>query len=429
MVTLLLGSHRWVHRRVDTLELGAEGETRRSVSLDLTVPEALGIAGSKGRIRVPLAMVPKATLRTFDTQDPDGHPMAALGTADNSGLALDFLNQLAPDWIMSSANLRIRCLRHLQSLVNSDAENAGVAEKEFAAWVTLALEGRKKLSEPELEDLQVFRAFAIRLARSFLLIVEIDRDLAGTRVVLKYSHDQAAPEARGGTKTARFKYEVPDFGFAASQHVEVRVPSGLAVRSVLMVELAPDEETALATYRDAPGRERSVGHSALSPTTRFNSAVCRANVAPSRQGIYTFTKWAVGIVGLVVAAALAVKLHVVPDLFHQQVLTAEAKIPSQSASILLVGPALMLSWLSRNREHDLTVMLLGPLRKILMLCSLTLLLIAVAAAIPMAPLFWHVLWVLVVLVWGAGFLWLLYYCFDIRLWLRGIARKLGLLDR
>lgn len=405
LTQLIIGSPSWVHRRVDTLELGAEGESRRKVSLDLTVPETLAIAGSHNRMIVPLALIQKAMLRGFDTENSSSKPMSVLGAKENSALALEFLMQLAPEWVTGCDYLQRQCGERMASLVDANSITASDAVQEFLTWVQIAAETTPLITPDDELDLAVFKHFARELAGNFLLLAEIDADLAGKRIVLKYSHDTELdlPSKPARSRTVGFRNPVPDFGFASSQHVEVRVPSGLAVKYVGLTDLDPDarpvdadaDEVQDPALKRGRRRERAVGHVALSPRSRLDSGIFHVEVVPSRQGIYTFTIWAVALVTAAVVAALILKFDVLQVWLQVPVLTAEAKIPSPSASILLIGPALMLSWLSRTPEHDLSVMLLSPLRRVLILCAIVLMLMAVAAAVPLAPLYWNVLWLVV----------------------------------
>jgi hypothetical protein len=402
LTQLIIGSPSWVHRRVDTLELGSKGESRRKVSLDVTVPKTLVIAGSHERMIVPLALIQKAMLRGFDTADSSSKPMSVLGAKENSVLALEFLTQLAPEWLADARCLQRQCGEHMAALVHADSLTAGKAIEDFLGWVQVARETAPRMTPDEELDLAVFSHFAVELAGNFLLLAEIDAELAGKRIILKYSHDTELdlPSKRAKSRTVGFRNPVPDFGFAANQHVEVRVPPGLAVKYVGLTDLDPDttpvdadaDEVQDPSIKRSRRRERAVGHVALSPQSRFDSGIFLVEVVPSRQGIYAFTIWAVVLVTAAVLAALVLKFDVLQVWLQVPVLTPDARIPSPSASILLIGPALMLSWLSRTPEHDLSVMLLGPLRVVLIMCAIVLMLMAVAAAVPLAPLYWNILW-------------------------------------
>lgn len=417
LVQLVLGSRSWVHRRVDTWRLGEDGSTRRSVSLDITVPKDLVIPGSGNRVVVPLAIVEKGALRAFNTSDSSGHALVLLGKKRTATLALDLLKELTPQWIKSSANLLTHCNVHLETLIEATKDSAPKAEKEFKDWISCAVKTSSPLLDtPEQRQLDFFEQFALHFARNFLLSVELDDTLLGTRTVVKYSHDRETPDMWRGGWITTVRLTVIEFGFAASQHVEAHVPPGLAARLMILVVQPPDDGTPTRRELDMPkhGDERAIVHTSVMPDSRLDRATCAVYVVPSRQGIYPLTLWAVGLVGAAVAAAVVLKLHLMPLWFNVAVLTTEAKIPSPSASILLIFPALMLGWISHTREHYLTVMVLRPLRAILMLNALVLLLMAVAAAVPLAPVFWNMLWVVVAIVWFGSFVGLMYYRFKPR---------------
>ncbi|MGO4230452.1 hypothetical protein AB4Y72_16510 [Arthrobacter sp. YAF34] len=402
LTQLILGSQSWVHRRVDSLTLGVEGETSRSVSLDVTVPADWAISGSKGRMIVPLALIEKATLRRVSTRDASGHPMPVLGTAANSELAAMFLNQITPEWIRANAATRAECSAHIHQLVDATPDEAEATARAFDSWLNRIVEGRNP-GDNDRQDVEVFNRFARHLASHFLFLVEMDSTLRGTRTVLKFSHDLDAPLA-GGTRTAVIQTEVPDFGFTASQHMEVIVPPGLAIRAVRMVELNPDGSPLdRDSDRPKPKFARPVGHVSIAPMSRMSSGRLVVDVVPARRGIQNFTRASAALVSAALFLALLLKFDMVAAL------TPDAKIPSPSASILLIGPALLLSWLGRTPEHDLTATLLGPLRMILLLLSFVLLLMATAAAIPMTPLFWNILWWTAAVVDAVALLWLIHY--------------------
>lgn len=69
LVSLLIDSQSWVHRRVDALRLGADGTTRLHMSLDVTVPTDRVLKRPGEQMAVPLAFMEKAAIRQLDTED------------------------------------------------------------------------------------------------------------------------------------------------------------------------------------------------------------------------------------------------------------------------------------------------------------------------------------------------------------------------
>jgi hypothetical protein len=150
---------------------------------------------------------------------------------------------------------------------------------------------------------------------------------------------------------------------------------------------------------DEPASGQRLGHVALSPSQRFYKGRVSVEVVPAAQGLFLFTKVAVACIAVLVLVAQLVRIY------NSDILGPKAEIPSPSASILLIGPALLFSWMSRSQEHNLVVELLAPLRRVLAICALVLLGTAVLAAVPVTPAVWFVAWFAIGLltaaaVWG-----------------------------
>lgn len=395
MKRLMLGSQSWVHRRVDTFKLGAEGQTRRSVSLDLTLPKELAIPGSKGKVLVPLALIAKGRLRDLDTTE-GGKSLPVLGQQENAKLACDLLHALAPEWLTGSPDWAAECAIHIDALVNAPAADTADVQS-FDVWLTSIQDEHRPSDDTQLT---VFAGLARQMATHFLLIVEANQEIIGARTILKYSHDLNDPAASGSAQTVSIYLEIADFGFAASQHIEIHVPVGLAIDSMYLIEVDPSDKPVDVDFDDSR-RERTIGHVALSPASRFSTGELRVDVVPARQGIYAFTSVAVPTVFLMAALAWLDKLDIL------QIVSPSFSIPSPSASLFLVGPAILLSWMARNPEHNLTGQLLARLRRMLMLTAVSLVLMAAAAAVPLAPLAWEVLWIIVGLTQTMTCTWLL----------------------
>lgn len=184
LVSLLIDSQSWVHRRVDALRLGADGTTRLHMSLDVTVPTDRVLKRPGEQMAVPLAFMEKAAIRQLDTEDSS-------------------------------------------------------------------------------------------LGKQFLFVVQVADGLVGRRVILKYSVDLDAPRiSLDPTKRAIFALEVPDFGFAASQHMEVELPEGVVLERPILEEATFQGTLHYRQVDDTPKRwsQRTVGHVAMRPTSRRSAA-------------------------------------------------------------------------------------------------------------------------------------------------------------
>lgn len=388
LLALLATSRKWVHRRVTALRLDAEGTTRQSTSIDITVPEDMAIpASSKNRVVVPLGMLVKGAKQRMDAKH-DGKGIAVLGRVDNSRLAIKMLHDAARSLPrLTSVNASADSLV-FAAVVESEAAESSTAVDAYANWKASSLDSQS-FSDSHKRRLLLLDMLVARLAKNYLFLVELDADFIGTRTTLKYSLDEDLPELEDwGPQQIRFKLSIPDYGFAASQHVEFEVPKGLCIQSIDFVAFDRNS-LAVQSSGHAATRPTRTAHEVLAPKSVFHSADAWVAAAPVRQGVFSFSKWAAVVTTLIVLATIPVRV------WNNEVLRPEALIPSPAASIILVTPALLLSWMSKEPEHELVARLLAPLRGILLACGGILLTMAVLAAVPVSPWIWWILWFII----------------------------------
>jgi hypothetical protein len=95
---------RWINRRVETVEMLSQEETRRRVSVDFTLTAAQQRAlETRHGVVVPISVLSKQPLRNFDFIDEQPATMALLNRADNGELALIALLTAARDAIGDEA--------------------------------------------------------------------------------------------------------------------------------------------------------------------------------------------------------------------------------------------------------------------------------------------------------------------------------------
>ncbi|BCT76198.1 hypothetical protein SCMU_20400 [Sinomonas cyclohexanicum] len=106
--------------------------------------------------------------------------------------------------------------------------------------------------------------------------------------------------------------------------------------------------------------------------------------------------------------------------FGAPILSPRFTVPSQAVSLLLVGPALFLSWMARAPEHRALAVMLLPLRLMLIACAGLLLTAGIGVGVPLELWWWDLLWLVVVPVAVANLLGLVLYLVNAR----RIARSL-----
>ena len=175
--------------------------------------------------------------------------------------------------------------------------------------------------------------------------------------------------------------EVGNYAMAASYHFEVEAPGGIGFRWLNLYESQADgSDTQLKSTDEArsPSSPEVVLRVACRPGHRFTTAVVEAGLAPPAGGLVS-----VAVSGALIAGAcvvLGAAYSVWPDKF----VDGRGVTMSPVASLLLAGPALLLSWLSRAPEHRMVARVLWPVRSLLVQTSLSLFGLAFVLAVPLA---------------------------------------------
>jgi hypothetical protein len=412
MVELVLASPEWVHRRVDTLTLSKDGDTHRSISLDVTIPGNLKVEGSDKRVLMPLAFMRKGALRRVSTAGPSKHPFPILEKTKNSEIAREMLLAMIPDeWVMGH---EAEVAAAVELVVGHDGTRAGQPADQLKKLLTSLTKSRNE----DAEQVQTISDLAQTLQTHFVLIGELDESHLDTRCVIKISYEHELEFDDGWDYSIVFRYDLPDYGFAASEHVEVLVPSDLTLRILSLSEVGAAGSSPAS--EDIPTTERARGHVTLSPTDRFAEASVVVEVAPSKRGIFPFAAISVAICVVVAALALLERFEIL------DIVDRNRDIPTTAVSLLLAGPALFLSWIARSPEHELVARLLSPLRLCLLMCAAVFLGFGAVAAFPLTHAAWDVVWLL---IYGGAFLsfgWLVAFRLALR---RRLTKALDLLIR
>lgn len=377
----------WVHRRVDSLRLSDGGTTRRHVSVDLTIPIDRVVTGSRNQMLVPMGVLEKGSKQRLDASY-DGKSIPILGRLDSSPLSVAMLRAATPDSFDVPPSARGEQAALYAQIAGCSTSQCTEVLAAYAHW----RERHLKLfacSTKRQSEVRSFDGLVRLMVRNYVLLGEVPSDLAGRRLVLKYAMDQEEEfGSRAVSRTVSLLQVIPDLGFAASQHFELEVPIGLNVSRLTLVDVGEDPDGANDVVETAYSIGR-VCHVNLNPRSAGATGVLRADVAVATQGIFRFT------VGTVIALALLVSAAWVIRWFDGHILLDGPTIPSPAASIVLIGPALLISWMSRQPEHPVVARAVQPLRNILFLVAICLVIMAGLAAVAVQHLIWVGAWVLV----------------------------------
>ncbi|MGO4592135.1 hypothetical protein [Paenarthrobacter sp. 2TAF44] len=388
VLDLILRSQQWIHRRVDKLDLTAAGETRRSVSLDATVPRKWAIVVGKGQVAVPLGWLEKGPLRGLDTEGPDGRSIPILSSSDNGELAASLFFAAATNLGLTDDNEE-QSWAVARKLAFSRNESRDEAWQAYNDWLTPA---RSALLVPTgiSDDVtELLDQLAETLISSFILFAVIGDDWLGRRAILKFSSSQDELKASSRTRGNALLYEVdiPDLGLARSQHLEVEAPEGTHIESLtLRLDSSSDVTSWISETQSRP---RPLAHLNTTDADRFAQGTARFHVRPTRHGMQLVTDVAVIVISIGVIFSLFARF------WEPSLLGSAFTIPSPAVPIMLTGPALLLSWVVVRSENRVALKALAPLRYLLVLGVAQIFLVAGLAAIPLSPWVWQVVWLAV----------------------------------
>lgn len=244
---LLINSHQWVHRRVESVTFQDDRTVRRRVSADFSIPR------SAPRVRVdaqqfsliPLTLLRKRTLVNFDLRDEDGKAIPLLSLRQTQALTKSMLRAWAKA-VLEPSTITDGVCGHV------DAIAAGTQRQLEAALDTMQ-NGGGQLAE--LWHDPRFRAVLNKLRENFVLFVPLTAS-SGSRRVVKYSYDEflslryrmvKLPDGRVGSPEWEYiskrrppavalayrptviRFPVPSSEHSHSYHFEVRPPIGTAI--------------------------------------------------------------------------------------------------------------------------------------------------------------------------------------------------------
>ncbi|MCI9888744.1 hypothetical protein JT358_09760 [Micrococcales bacterium 31B] len=403
LAVILDGS--WVHREVESLWLDDVADTTRRISLDATVPQLPAwpprppsplppleaddetVEGAR-QIALPLRWMPKGMLRRF-TVSVDGDSVSLLTSVENAQIACSMLNYVI-DWFDVSeqhgdslrelAKQAVTWDPFAQSksredtmkllLQRFDALTNGVAPGDSTAyWVAL------------------LRHLMMVFFDNFMMFVVVPAETCGSRRVVKFAHEYAndvyRPSLLGDYS---IKYPAHVAWPAGSYHLEINLPSGAEAQSVKrpIVQSSDGDDGAVRASTSSNIAHIMVPQAHVGLHTELQVEVV---VTPHKQGLRSFALW--------VACGFAAMVTGVNLLRYADAWVGPVVIPSPSVSLLLVWPAVMLSWLARDKENNILAELRRPHRFVLLCASALIFVVAAIAAIPTAATLWNVTWYVV----------------------------------
>ncbi|NQW87508.1 MULTISPECIES: hypothetical protein [unclassified Frigoribacterium] len=398
----LTNSSAWHHRKVESLRLLDGPQSRRRVSLDLTVPNddrllvAPSISGAEEQIFVPLALVQKARLQDFDAAYDGSTPLPIADTSLN-GKCADLAVRAA--WELETGRTPSKDEKHIIRRIifgrASDKLNLRVANfLQTGTWgeIHADISGLGALTTSLLEN----------LAANFILAGLVPAESRGKHAIIKYS---AHWELVGVQKTERFprwdrylcslgwgasplEIQLNDIGLVPeSYHLEVHAPKGL-FNERLTLQIG---ERVIGSDR----RPTVISH----VTTRHE--IDAAQDLPDTGVVHLRTNPTGLLAWTTVAAVFSAVFFLVASLppVLDKLLDPSART---GTPLFLSAIALLLGFLSRDSENPVTGKVLGPLRASIAVLALEYFVLSAGVAIGVPLGVGRFLWPIAALT--AGFL-------------------------
>ena len=335
---LLTDEPRWIHRRVETIDLLAQELVRRQVTVDFTLPSSLLDdlqIGDDGPWCAPVAILEKRPLRNFDLREHD-ESRSILGAASGGPIAAGLVTAAARLAVAPDA-LQADVASLLALVARSDLEDSRAALTELRGKVPHAPQIDRVLAD------ETSGYFLATFAESYMLVALL-ADPGGRRI-LKYAYDEHlrfGDEASRPRRLARrlgwspfvVDVAVPTAAHAGSYHAEVVVPEELRLDAWIL-----DERTGELLSTEI---ERHVDRASLhAPRVALDAQpLLVAAITPERADLPTlaFATSAVTALLLLLGAALG---------------DFDSPAAGSSVALLLAGSVLFATAVARSGEHRL----------------------------------------------------------------------------
>jgi len=370
--TLIADPRSWINRRVETVEMLAQEETRRRVSVDFTLSaeQREALMTRHGQV-VPISVLNKGALRNFDLRDEQPHALPVLNRADNAELGLTALLSAALDAIPEPHSAE------LVDALTADLRQIVLADEDTALEALGALIGAADEGDPmrrAMWDDRVCNSLLRTLASDYVLFAVLAPG-GNDRRVLKYGYgdalaleppwkglrDRYAPGELwwrlGNPERTRFFIDCPAAWRAASFHMEIAVPEDLRVAYAVLGRYEPDDpEGAIEHLGPADQLSNRAALYAATPIAPHDDVRAYVEVVSEREG------------GATRAAMTAIA--VASLLWVGWLSELDAAAPGAAVSLLLAGGAVVSGFAATTGDHIIVNRMLRGRRRILTLVAI-----------------------------------------------------------
>jgi hypothetical protein len=343
---LLFEETRWVHRRVEKFNVLSHELFHLSLSVDLTIPEQFRrpLEIDQHQWLIPLATLPKRTLRNFDLRDEAGRSVPLVEKKFNALVAEHVLR--TAEWVARGSggpeDISPLVAGYFARVSSGSIDEADMAARQLAE----AKEAGDESARAFLEDVSSVRLLK-DLTQRYLLLAVVD-DVQRRRL-FKYSYEfpltrlQFSMGSRLGWESLPIQAEVPVAARTASYHAEIVVPEELRIDGSFIF----DAEQSGVVYAVEGETDRALLYASEIPRDARPFLVFAVRLErPGFPFVAAAIAWATALI-LIVGARFG-------DL-------SPSASPGAPLSLLLAGSALFAGAVARSGEHRLVrVLFFGP---------------------------------------------------------------------
>jgi hypothetical protein len=388
-VTLWLASHRWIHRRAETMRLEDASVGSRSVHISFTVPSTCPAfeLGGNSYCCLPVSLLRKQKVNLFSLTDGSGVEYPLISRDTRGIVAAAGLVRIASG--MVKAALRPT----LPQDVEDDIRKAAEGTPEEAIEAMGRMENRPPSPDPVsaacrafLFGSEPFRLALWSLALNTMILVRLPYE-PGIMRTMTATYDEPLNEMAPGGGTQRvMRTAVRTIGLSpkklwfparvlprtSSNHYRLTAPDGLQI-STATLAVEELESSSPPRPENKPGRQLSVQgrigrfdewekrdretgsmggvHLYDRALPEYRVALIRANLRPTPGGTLR---------AIWLTAAVSLAMLVVTDVALGSIrMESESSTAAQGASaLLLLIPTLLAAYIARPGEHNFTSELL-----------------------------------------------------------------------
>jgi hypothetical protein len=305
---------------------------------------------------MPIALMTKSVLHGLDVRDASGTSLSVFTTDQNAQFASKILESAIKGPLSSELRACINKIVYFAKAPFEDEDSISLRRDRILIQYASAIQMTRR---SEFIDL------AQDLMAGFLFIIVPPVEWkSDERIIVKFSYEEPLAII-GQMFPAVFRTSVqPDW--AERFHFEVKAPQGLLVKNIeiLTTDALDDPTKERVVARSVPGSNK-VAHVALDGNVEKTPFQALVDIAAERAGL-PFQALLASI-GLVLALAIPLIAH-----WKWPWLVLIPKDGS-AATLLLLGPAVLVSFLARGSEHPVTAHRLRGGRTVLALVGLILL--------------------------------------------------------